>query len=438
MTSLTIKELPYHFDSNLLFDLIRPMKSAVFLDSASPYSKEGRYDIISANPIELIIENQEKSDNYKDNINHFVKIEHALTKLGNLPENTHNLPFCGGAIGYIGYDIGRQITSLKNTVPDASDRPIAITGIYSWAIINDHHLKKTLLVFHPNAKEALIEEVQQHLNHPANPLKDQFKLTKKFQASNSKNHYESAFNRIKNYINAGDCYQVNLAQRFSACYEGDEWQAYLALRKVTAAPYSAFLEFENTTILSLSPEQFLHVSQCKARTSPIKGTRKRSTNPQQDYALSQDLIKSTKDRAENLMIVDLLRNDLGRNCIPGSIHVEKLFELQSFETVHHLVSTITGALQEDKNAIDLLAGCFPGGSITGAPKIRAMEIIEELEPHRRSVYCGSIGYLSCDGKMDTNIAIRTLACDSGRIDCWAGGGIVADSQCEDEYQECLT
>jgi para-aminobenzoate synthetase component 1 len=173
-------------------------------------------------------------------------------------------------------------------------------------------------------------------------------------------------------------------------------------------------------------------------TSQIKVTNARGKTQEKDEQLAQQLINSEKDRAENLMIVDLLRNDLGKSCIPGSIQVDQLFELQSFETVHHLVSTISGQLKPDMHALDVLASCFPGGSITGAPKLRAMEIIEELEPYRRNAYCGAIGYISCDGQMDTNIAIRTMICEEKTIHCWAGGGIVADSEADKEYEECFT
>jgi para-aminobenzoate synthetase component 1 len=193
-----------------------------------------------------------------------------------------------------------------------------------------------------------------------------------------------------------------------------------------------------SAILSLSPERFLRTSNQRVTTSPIKGTIGRGDNTEDDKNMAQQLLDSPKDRAENLMIVDLLRNDLGKSCKPGSIKVDELFELQSFETVHHLVSTISGQLQPGKDAIDVLASCFPGGSITGAPKVRAMEIIEELEPQRRSAYCGSIGYISYDGQMDTNIAIRTMVCEDNKIHCWAGGGLVADSDCDSEYQECMT
>jgi len=189
--------------------------------------------------------------------------------------------------------------------------------------------------------------------------------------------------------------------------------------------------------LSSSPERFLRVEDRAVESRPIKGTRRRVSDPVEDRRLAEELAESEKDRAENIMIVDLLRNDLGKSCAVGSVEVPQLFTVESYTTVHHLVSTIRGRLADELDAADLLRGCFPGGSITGAPKLRAMEIIEELEPFRRTVYCGSIGYLSCDGKMDTNIAIRTLVHCAGKMYCWAGGGIVADSELDEEYRESL-
>ena len=220
--------------------------------------------------------------------------------------------------------------------------------------------------------------------------------------------YEEAFRRVQEHIRAGDCYQVNLTQRFSARVQGDSWQAYERLREINPAPYSAYLSTPHGDLLSSSPERFLSVSGVRVETNPIKGTRPRARSRQRDVALASELRAIGKDRAENVMIVDLLRNDLGKSCVPGSVIVADLFNIESFANVHHLVSTVRGELPVDKHALDLLPDCFPGGSITGAPKVRAMEIIESLEPHRLNVYCGSIGYVGFDGNLDSSIAVRTL------------------------------
>jgi para-aminobenzoate synthetase component 1 len=274
-----------------------------------------------------------------------------------------------------------------------------------------------------------------------------FHLQTSWQANMDKASYIEKFNKVRSYLLSGDCYQINLAQRFSALYQGDEFEAYLALKKANKAPFSAFIRLDNAAILSVSPERFLQLSQGKVQSKPIKGTMPRSDNKVQDAKNAEILRHSNKDNAENLMIVDLLRNDISRSCQAGTVKVPKLFDIESFPAVHHLVSTVEGTLSNDKHATDLLRSAFPGGSITGAPKIRAMQIIEELEPHRRSVYCGSIGYLSNCGNMDTSITIRTLICQPSKssgngsinnqktIHCWAGGGLVADSTAQSEYQE---
>jgi para-aminobenzoate synthetase component 1 len=319
-------------------------------------------------------------------------------------------------------------------------------GIYDWVILVDHRNKTACLISHGfDAKTranwgtlcALLEAPL--LPHDAEP--QMFKLNSAVQSNMDAATYAAAFNKIQYYIQEGDCYQVNLAQRFSAKASGDSWQAYQKLREISPAPFMAYMNFGAMQVLSGSPERFLQVQHGSVETRPIKGTRPRADDPVLDAQYAQDLQTSLKDRAENLMIVDLLRNDIGKNCETGSVRADKLFQLQSFANVHHLVSIVTGRLQAGKTALDLLRGCFPGGSITGAPKLRAMQIIEELEPHRRGVYCGAIGYIGFDGNMDTNIAIRTAVYLShnncGEISFYAGGGIVADSDLEKEYKETL-
>ena len=262
-----------------------------------------------------------------------------------------------------------------------------------------------------------------------------FKVTSDVKSNMDKQDYAQAFHRIKDYLTEGDCYQVNLAQRFNCRCQGDPWQAYLHLRKINSAPYCSYLNTPEAQILSSSPERFLSVMDGIVETKPIKGTRPRKADSAANDAQIHLLANSIKDKAENLMIVDLLRNDISKSCKKGSVNVPKLFAIESFATVHHLVSTIRGELEDDQHALDLLKSCFPGGSITGAPKIRAMEIIEELEPNRRGVYCGSIGYIGYNGNMDSNIAIRTLVHSNNSMRFWAGGGIVNDSGLDAEYQE---
>ena len=244
--------------------------------------------------------------------------------------------------------------------------------------------------------------------------------------------------KILEYIKAGDCYQVNLAQRFSLAYEGCEYNLYQQLNETFSSPYSVYFNSHNGKILSFSPERFLSIKNNIIETKPIKGTRPRSDNPIIDKNNIDDLKSSEKDMAENLMIVDLLRNDLSINCKKGTVKVDKLFEIETFANVHHLVSTITGEIDESSNIYNLIRDAFPGGSITGAPKLRAMEIIEELEPDERSIYCGSIGYISFDEKTDLNISIRSMLSINNNLYFWGGGGIVYDSDIRSEYNETIS
>jgi para-aminobenzoate synthetase component 1 len=317
-------------------------------------------------------------------------------------------------------------------------------GIYAQAIIYDHKRKQYFLICQEEKRLELTLFIEKMINKKLSKRTEQesFVLASNWQSNMDKASYIEKFNQVQQFLSSGDCYQINLSQRFSANYQGSEFQAYIALRSENKAPFSAFIRLENTAILSVSPERFLQLSQGRVQSKPIKGTMPRSSNKQQDEKNAQQLANSVKDRAENVMIVDLLRNDISKVCKANSVVVPKLFDIESFPAVHHLVSTVEGQLAEQYNACDLLRGAFPGGSITGAPKIRAMEIIEQLEPHRRSIYCGSVGYISNCGTMDTSITIRTLICQKseeessqGKIYCSAGGGLVADSIATSEYQE---
>ena len=242
---------------------------------------------------------------------------------------------------------------------------------------------------------------------------------------------------IKKYISDGDCYQVNYSQNFSAKYDGDPWDIYKDIRKLNPAPYSSFFSFDNKYIISSSPERFISINNNCVQTKPIKGTLKRLPDPKEDFSQIDILKNDEKNLAENLMIVDLLRNDLSKCCMLGTVKVSKLFEIESYASVHHMVSTIEGKLEKNNTSIDILEACFPGGSITGAPKKRSMEIIDELENRNRGVYCGSIGYFDENNNMDTNICIRTIMLTKNTINFAAGGGIVHDSNPEDEYYESL-
>jgi len=348
------------------------------------------------------------------------------------------LPFSGGAIGYFGYDLGRRLERLPNLAVDDEQLPELAIGLYDWSVVVDHLERRAWLAAAgrvPRTSQQWRELIERFSTPAAERTRTPFCTLSAIRSNMTREQYAAAFERIKRYIEDGDCYQVNLAQRFEARASGDPWTAYQALRVMNPAPHAAYLNLPFAQVLSASPERFLQLQEGRVETRPIKGTRPRAGHPRLDAELALELRHSAKDRAENVMIVDLLRNDLAKSCRPGSVRVPRLFEVESFASVHHLVSTVTGELAAGRDALDLLRGCFPGGSITGAPKVRAMQIIEELEPQRRGVYCGAIGYLGFDGNMDLNIAIRTLVLSRGEIRFWAGGGIVADSKLEDEYQE---
>jgi para-aminobenzoate synthetase component 1 len=436
-----LTELPYHKDSARLFEALADRPWAVFLDSGYPYVRQGRFDILSADPMTVVCtrgtmtETRTRHGSHLSPDDPFQCLRRALALYRTPPSE---LPFCGGAIGYFSYDLGRRLERLPEIAEDAEKLPEMAIGIYDWALVVDHVARQSWLVGQgfDSATRGRWPELITLLRAPQVAVaRPAFATTGAVSSNMDRVLYAAAFKRIKHYIRAGDCYQVNLAQRFAAATRGAPWLAYRRLRQINPAPFGAYVNTPHAYILSASPERFLQVRGGSVETRPIKGTRPRSPDRARDRAAAAALQASAKDRAENLMIVDLLRNDIGKCCAPGSVRVPKLFNLESFATVHHLVSTVTGRLAAGRDCLDMLRGCFPGGSITGAPKLRAMEIIEELEPHRRGIYCGSIGYVGFDGAMDTNIAIRTLVMSGGKTRFWAGGGIVADSELKAEYQE---
>ena len=439
--------IAYPSDSAQLFARIADWPWAVFLDSGQPESQFGRYDIMAAKPFVRLVTNGDCTlikDANGERSSTDDPFELVKSVLASYPIKQTALPFEGGAIGYFAYDLARRIEQLPSTALDAENMPQMMVGIYDWALVVDHQLKQAYLVAHGKSPQTELEwaDLCALFDQPPQSLKQApFQISSALKSNMTYADYRLAFNQIKQYIFEGDCYQVNLAQRFSAKAQGDAWMAYLALREISPAPFMSYMNLGEgelaLQVLSASPERFLQVHGQHVETRPIKGTRPRADNAEQDAANAQALQNSTKDRAENLMIVDLLRNDISKACEVGSVRADNLFALESFANVHHLVSTVTGRLAEGKSAIDLLRACFPGGSITGAPKLRAMEIIEELEPNRRGLYCGAIGYIGFDGNMDTNISIRTAIYSQATIRFYAGGGIVADSELDKEYRETL-
>lgn len=446
--SLVIRAIDYG-DPFAAFRRFADLPGAVFLDSARTDSPLGRYSFVAADPF-LILESRDGTiiaDGRRWVGDPFTALADQLARF-RIEPRPGLPPFQGGAAGWFTYDLGRHLERLP--IQPVDDQPIAdlMLGFYDLVLAFDHQARAAWIVASglpesdPAARAARAERridwALERLASEPPPLPPPAVLPKP-QPDISRETMIDMVRRTIDYIYAGDIYQANITQRFRAALpEGfDPLPVYDRLRRGNAAPFAAFLRFGETAILSASPERFLRLSQGRVETRPIKGTRPRGRTPEEDRALAEQLGSSEKDRAENLMIVDLLRNDLSRVCKPHSVEVPSLFAVESYATVHHLVSTVTGVLQDGRGPVDLLRATFPGGSITGAPKIRAMEIIAELERNRRGVYCGSIGYVGFDGTMDTSIVIRTIVCAHGMATFQVGGGIVADSDPAAEYQETL-
>ena len=372
----------------------------------------GRYSIAAFEPKEIRV--------FRGDEDPFQFLEEWLR---DSPSIESDLPFAGGWIGYFGYEL---YSFLENKVParEPDLLPKAVFCYYDKFHIYDHQKEKSP---HPPFFKGGTPGTSPFEKGGMRGISSNF----------TKPAYLAAIQKIKNYIAAGDCYQVNLSQKFTASYEGSPYDLYQSLRQVSPAPYSAYLNLGEAQILSSSPECFLEVNGKSVVTRPIKGTRPRGKTVEEDEGLRVELETSAKDHAELVMITDLERNDLGRVCREGSVTVSNLGVVESYEQVHHRVATIQGELAEGKTVIDLLRATFPGGSITGAPKIRSMQIIHELEKDPRTIYTGAIGYLSRNGRAQFNIAIRTMVVKDRQTHFWAGGGIVADSDPEAEYQETL-
>ncbi|MEM7542396.1 MAG: aminodeoxychorismate synthase component I [Pseudomonadota bacterium] len=440
---MEVVELDYYPDTAARLGRVSSYPGFVFLDSCASSGGGGRYDVVAWEPRTRLTSVggnttiESHHGRLESNEDPFALLAEQMDV--NIP-SLAELPFCGGALGFFGYDLARVIESLPSIANNDLSLPDLSVGIYDWCLVVDH-LTATAKLVHHGLDALTVERFERALQitRTVTPptISPGFSVISPTIHDTSYERYSADFRKIKRYIRDGDCYQVNYAQRFCADIVGDPWMAYLRLRELNPAPYAAFIRTGDGAILSSSPERFISVRGRKVETKPIKGTRARVGDRAGDESRRRELLASEKDQAENLMIVDLLRNDLAKVCEPGSVDVPDLFTVESFARVHHLVSRVTGTLSANQTALDLLRACFPGGSITGAPKVRAMEIIDELEPTRRKIYCGSIGYLSFDGQIDTNIAIRTMLCTASKVYCWAGGGIVMDSDLDAEYQESL-
>ena len=431
-----IFDLPYQENSSIWFDKFASSRTPIFLDSCFQANNHlndfNRYDLICWDPFIEIIQKGFKTLIIKDGTSFlsdesFAEIVDVIySGLLDSYENNSLLPFTGGLIGYLSYEFGQK--STKDTV-----LPHARANAYKNTILVDHLEKKTYFISFDKKRDAeLIYD--QCLNHEKEII-DEFVITEPIVNIESFEDYKRKFNKIQQYIIDGDVYQVNLATKFSTKYSGDPWVFYKKFREINKSPYMAYLKFEDYAIISGSPEQFISVNGSTITSRPIKGTMPRGDDPKTDCDNYDKLSSSEKDKAENLMIVDLIRNDLGKNCDTGSVNVKKLFTIESYPNVHHLVSSIEGQLKKEISPWTAFCDSFPGGSITGAPKKRSIEIISELESFSREVYCGSIFYLSFNKTLNSNIAIRSLIAYDEKLEYFSGGGITKSSTVKSEYNE---
>ncbi|MBW1645371.1 MAG: aminodeoxychorismate synthase component I [Deltaproteobacteria bacterium] len=427
-----------------------------WLDSGCDREKLGRYSFLGADPFFRVVARGRQTiavdcrRRRREEISTplFPYLDSLLAKWRR--PQTGGLPFEAGAVGYFGYELGHLIERFPQSTVNDLRMPDLYLSFYDAIIAIDHLQSKTYLVATglPETGTARQQRARQRLAWlesllrragrqplpPAAPLE----FTTGLEANFTYGQYTDAIARILEYIRAGDIYQVNLSQRFAIGCQGRPWDFYRRFRRLSPAPFGSYLEAGDHVIMSNSPERYLLIRDDYIETRPIKGTRPRHRDADRDAQLRRELQQSPKDRAEHVMIVDLERNDLGRIARYGSVHVPEMEIVESYANVHHLVSTVAARVDRRFSAIDCLVNSFPGGSITGAPKLRAMEIIDELEPTCRGVYTGSIGYLDFSGDLDLNIAIRTAIHHRDRLYFQVGGGIVADSDPRLEYEETIT
>lgn len=442
--------LPADVTSLDVFRAVGCLPHLVFFDSARVHRELGRYSFVAADPLAWLEVPADGSDALAQLAARLSAF--PTTPVPGLP------PFQGGAAGLLGYELCHSLEQLPRPAYDEFALPALAMGLYDVVVAFDHVENAGWIVSQgfpetdPARRRARAAEraeqfaeliaspppprsssVQQPL--PADQLVPQFATTGRVTSSFSQAGYMHAVAKAVDYVHAGDVFQVNLSQRLLHPADDHAAELYERLRARNPAPFAGYMDLGDYQLASASPERFLRVGGRRVETRPIKGTRPRTARPEADLFAGDELTQSAKDRAENVMIVDLLRNDLSRVCAPDSVCVTQLCGLETYAYVQHLVSVVEGELATGRSAIDLLRAAFPGGSITGAPKVRAMEIISELEPTDRGAYCGSLAYIGFDGTMDSNLLIRTITAGCGWWQLPVGGGIVADSDPRREYEE---
>ena len=450
---LFVDELKNCLDAPDVYGAFKDRPWSFFMDSGSNPYELGRYSFIGSDPFLVLSSRGEEiqmiSNRERISLkgNPFDVLKECLNRY-QVDDSQCPVPFAGGAVGYFGYDLCHFIERLPVTTTDDIMLPDFCMAFYDSVVAYDHvdgraYVVSTGLpeVERGRAERRARQRTSQLIELVSRSGRSNYEgyasVSAGVHSNFTREEYVKAVESAIEYIVNGDIFQVNLSQRFEADLTCDPYELYLRLRGINPSPFACYLNFGDVTVAGASPERFLHLDGNIVETRPMKGTRPRGKSPVGDELLASELLNSEKDRAENIMIVDLERNDLGKVCEYGSVRVKDLCTLEKYTTVFQLTSTVEGKLRADKDRIDLLKACFPGGSVTGAPKVRAMEIIDELEPTRRGIYTGSVGYMGFDGCMDLNIVIRTFVIKGGKVYFQVGGGIVADSDPEAEYQETL-
>ena len=436
---LKIREVKIDFNPLEIYNVFKNEKDTILLDSPKEDENLSKFSFIGLNPFMTFEARKNKAfvDGKEVDGDPFEVLDDLIKKYKVSEDIFSSIPLLSGAIGYISYDICRILENIPNNSKEDFNISDMKFIFYNNIIIFDLKNNKQYITS-LNGIDEEINLIEYKINE-AIYLKEEVvkENSKNFISNFNKEDYKSAITKLKDYIVSGDVYIANMTQRFYTENTEDSFEIYKKLRSINKAPFSAFMNFEDFQIISSSPERFLEINNRKVITRPIKGTRPRGKNKEEDIKNSLELLNSEKDKAELLMVVDLERNDLSKVCKPHSVKVTELFKLETYATVFHLVSTVEGILKEDVSVIKCIKECFPGGSITGTPKIRAMEIIEELEGLKRNIYTGSIGYFDFRGNADFNIAIRTIVKKDNKAYFGVGGGITYDSIEEDEYNETL-
>ncbi len=435
-----LKEIFTDLDAFDVYSIFKEEKEVIFLDSGTECDNLSRYSFIGINPFTIIRGRHNKCEinGVEYDCDVFDKLDEILNTYKT--ENTTEIPFIGGCIGYFSYDMGLKLEDIELTSKEDLIIPHYYFIFYDNLIIFDKKLDRKYISSCGVLKshEESVDTIERKIAHQGKvEYKDVKNSSATFRSNFTRPEYIKAVSKVRDYIRSGDIYIANMTQRFTAKTNRDTYDIYRDLRKINPAPFAALMRLNEFDIISSSPERFIKIVNNQVETRPIKGTRPRGKNDEEDIKFSNELLNSEKDKAELLMIVDLERNDLSKVCKPNSVKVTELFKLEEYSTVFHLVSTVIGELKDGTSAASCLKACFPGGSITGTPKIRAMEIIDELEGINRSIYTGCIGYFSFDGNADFNIVIRTIVKKNDTVYFGVGGGITWDSIEEDEYQETL-